>query len=122
MAIEERRLVARRVNGHVRNQCPACGASIDPWRIGNEIFTGRCSKCKSKVWMEYSRAQSVIAMATSIVIVAVPCAMYGWVAMKYLAFLGVLLPILNVYVRILIGYPVAKMISETQDRNSERIR
>lgn len=60
--------------------------------------------------MEYSRVQSIIAMATSIVFIAVPSAMYGWGAMKYLAFFGVLLPILNVYVRSLIGYPVAELI------------
>lgn len=105
-----------RIEGNSREHCPVCNASIDPWLIGNSIFSRRCPECHSKIWMEYSRVQSTIAMALPIVIVGAWFALIGQSTIVYpIGLCGILLPILNVYLRILFGRPVAKKILQSVD-------
>lgn len=113
---------ALRLEGNSRDHCPICNASVNPWQIGNSVFTRRCPGCQAKIWMEYSRAQSTVAMVLPITIIVVWIATYGWAAMNYYAGLfGIIFSILNIYMRILIGHPVAKGNPQYFERGSRQI-
>ena len=119
-ATTDRTNAVLRIDGFARNLCPICNASINRWKVGSSIVTRRCHECNSQIWMEYTRVQSVVAMSLPVVLAAALFAMLGWSTLKYFGIFAIVMPILNIYTRILIGHPVAKTASDTLEATRRR--
>ena len=95
--------------GSDRNRCPICSAMIDPWKIGNSIRRHRCSDCMVRLWMECSTRISIICMLLPLMLIGIWYLVFPWSTIGYgCALIGIGISIVNIYVRILFGHPVAK--------------
>ena len=99
--------------GSDRNRCPICNALVDPWKIDNSIRRHRCSDCNARLWMECSTPISVVCMSLPLMLIGIWYLVFPWNRIGLgCALIGIGIPIVNIYVRILFGYPVAKRSNE----------
>ena len=94
--------------GSDRNRCPICNALVDPWKIDNSIRRHRCSDCNARLWMECSTPISVVCMSLPLMLIGIWYLVFPWSTIVFgCSLIGIGIPVVNIFVRILFGHPVA---------------
>ena len=106
-----------------RDRCPLCNALVNPWKIGNSIRRHRCSGCNEPLWMECSTIVSIFCMALPLILIGIwYLVLPADTLVSGCTLIGIGIPIVNVFARILLGHPVGKhtRLLETQNASLGR--